>query len=436
MAADEPAAECTSTTFASLPHALTCNVFSRLPVDARARAAAVCLPWRDTLADASLWRRLDLSASCGVTCTVTEAALRGAARLARGGLQALDVSGFHAFSQEALLEVTTANAGALRELRVCLLSGNTLHYESTETLLRSAPRLQSFDADVVTCSVQEAHALLSGPDFAALRVRELCAAFDDAVPPTVVEQTTSLQALAAGIAAHTALVVVTLHATPHSTPAALDAVMDAALSRGLAMLNFEHCHLTPASAPALARLLGSCALTTLRICNAGRRTLLDLPAAALVCGALRANRTLNQIWLQTVGLWNDPAVGLALLAALTAHPSIVLVVLQDERVRPEDAAAAGAAFAALLAANSPALRELDLDGCVLGEDTLRLLLGALRGNTHLTLLHFDIAGVAADRVRAFARSTLRPAVLQAHAALRLRVCDGHGHQLDVEALAR
>jgi hypothetical protein len=78
LMADEVEAAAPGASFSSLPHALAVLVFARLPVDARARCAAVCRGWAATLADVSLWTRLDLSDSSGVTCTVNDAALHGA----------------------------------------------------------------------------------------------------------------------------------------------------------------------------------------------------------------------------------------------------------------------------------------------------------------------------------------------------------------------
>ena len=51
---------------ATLPQSLLRTILAALPVDARARACAVCRAWRDVLADATLWQVLDLSPSGGV----------------------------------------------------------------------------------------------------------------------------------------------------------------------------------------------------------------------------------------------------------------------------------------------------------------------------------------------------------------------------------
>ena len=80
-----------------LPDFLVQLVFvERLPTDARVRCALVCRAWAHALlrgADAwRCWTALDLSRGGGVTCRVHDAELAGAAALARGRLQSLDLS--------------------------------------------------------------------------------------------------------------------------------------------------------------------------------------------------------------------------------------------------------------------------------------------------------------------------------------------------------
>ena len=75
----------------TLPHFLVQRILVLLPVDQRARCATVCRGWRALLADASLWTRLDLSGSSGVTVEVSAKTLRCAAARAGGALAMLDV---------------------------------------------------------------------------------------------------------------------------------------------------------------------------------------------------------------------------------------------------------------------------------------------------------------------------------------------------------
>ena len=82
--------------FHVLPEALLCRILALLPVDERARAAAVHPSWRHALDERSLWTRLDLSSSVSVSCVkpsiasvrrrrrINAALLRGAAARAHG----------------------------------------------------------------------------------------------------------------------------------------------------------------------------------------------------------------------------------------------------------------------------------------------------------------------------------------------------------------
>jgi hypothetical protein len=165
------------------------------------------------------------------------------------------------------------------------------------------------------------------------------------------------------------------------------------------------CELSPASAPALARLLGGGALTQLDIVLRNTQ-LLDEPAAVTVASALRANSTLTGLRLGSVGLWRDAPAAALLLDALTRHPSVRKLELHNNR--SEEAAqrvAAGRMLSALVAANAPALTSLDISNCQLGDAGLAPLVDALPSNTHLRTLR--CAGN--DFSVAFARDRLLPA---------------------------
>jgi hypothetical protein len=228
-------------------------------------------------------------------------------------------------------------------------------------------------------------------------------------------------ALGAALADHASLQDVGIFNAPLGTAAALDAIVHAALARSLPSLELYHSNLGPASAPALARLLGSAALTklTLEGHNIHNYQLLDAGAAAVLGAALRANSTLTELELNDVGLWRDPAAAFALLASLVAHPSLETLCLAGNMVGPAHAACAGAALFALVAANAPALRCLKLERCGLGEAGLGPLLDALPRNGHLWSLDCPGNGPLSD---AFARDRLLPAV-RACTSLRALVTD-------------
>jgi hypothetical protein len=113
--------------------------------------------------------------------------------------------------------------------------------------------------------------------------------------------------------------------------------------------------------------VGGTALSTLDLSGDPSR-LLDEPAAVLLGTALRANTTLTAVSVTFMCLFSDAGAATALLQALTAHPSLQKLDLSfnyDEDFYHEPAAldAARVALGALVAANAPALRELDLFGC-------------------------------------------------------------------------
>jgi hypothetical protein len=384
-----------------LPLPLVLHVFSLLPVDARARAACVSRGWCATLLEVSLWTRLDLSPSSGVAVRVTDAVLAVAAAKARGQLTALDVRGCEALSFNALLAAVQANGGALRELCVGA-------HENTEQtpdagrvvrLLQAAPQLTACHADVLgDNSVADARRMLRyEPPFQPLRLRALCVVFHGGGA----DEATTLT-LAADLAAHASLKCVKMHNGMLHTLVALDAVVDAALAREMTSLQMYNCRISPASAPALARLLSGGTLTELVM---GQNTqLLDTPSVALLGDALRANSTLTSFALHW-SLWHDTEAGAALLGALTGHVSLRKLNLSSHNVTAA-AAVAGGALSALVAANAPALTELDVSHSLLGDARLRPLLEALPHNTHLRTLNITQNGLSV----AFARDVLLPAV--------------------------
>jgi hypothetical protein len=402
-------------TFASLPHALALRVFARLPADARARAACVATDWRTTADDVSLWTRLDLSRSSGVTCTVNDAALRGAAAKARGGLTALDVPGCRALTHDgstALLAAVTANAGALRELRVRASFDDVwrgpLSLDAAEALLRAAPLLRVCEIGI-SCVPTVCPLLLRGePPFGAISALELHASFDTI--PTLAERVAALEAVLADVAASRSLRCLQLIRAPLHTPAALDALIDAVLTSRLPGLGLALVHLRPASAPALARLLGSNTLQTLYI-GVLDSPLLDGPAAAVLAAALRANNTLTSLTLRSCMLFNDGAVAAKLLGALTAHPSLRKLDLSYSDCLAQTVV--GVALGALIAANASALRELNISSCRVDDLGMGPLMDALPSNTHLRKL--DCSGNAFSE--AFVRERLLPAV-RANTSLR------------------
>jgi hypothetical protein len=384
--------------FAQLPQAFLLLILALLPVDTRLRCAEVCRDWRAALTERSLWLHLALSPESGVGFA-TDALLRAAAARAGGGLLSLAVADCPLITPAALLVVATENAATLQEARLC--SGRALRSDQLEALLRGAPLLRTLHADV-QCSAAEARPLLRNePPFEALRVRRFQVGF-------AAEGEAAMLGLAADLTthatAHGSCQELRILVAPLHVPAALDAVVQAALACRLRQVELVLCHLSPASAPALARLLGGGALTTLEV-NAGGQRLLNEPAAVLLGNALRTNTTLTSLKLLHSRLWEEPAAGVALLNALTAHPSLCELSLSGDDVGAAQQQA-GAALGALVAANARTLRVLRFFRSGLGDAGMGPVVDALPHNTHLQTLYCHLNDMSA----AFVRERLLPAV--------------------------
>jgi hypothetical protein len=200
--------------------------------------------------------------------------------------------------------------------------------------------------------------------------------------------------------------------------------VDATLARRVSLVLLGACHLSPASAPPLARLVRGDTLTELSIDGGYGPAvqLLDAPGATLLANALRANTSLTALTLAQVGLWHDAAAAAELMGALTAHPRLRLLDLA--RNRPANGgfqrAEVGAMLAALLLANAPALQTLDISRSGLWDEGMGPVVEALRHNTHLTKLDCHENEVS----DAVARDTLLPA-LRANTSLRELIANGN-----------
>jgi hypothetical protein len=374
----------------------------------------VCRAWNAALAERSLWARLDLSPASGVAVTVTDELLRAAAARAGGQLEALDGSDCDDVSYDAVLAVVTASGATLCEF--CWRDNPSKSVEErvylesaeVEALLRAAPRLRIFYADVWCDAVAEAsRLLLNEPPFAPLRMRALTVNEYEAAAP----DEAAVLAFAAAVAGHPWLAELTLVRVPLNTAAALDALVDAALARRLRTVELFNGRLSPASALACVRLLGG-GLARLALVN--MPALLDVPAALLLSDALRASTTLTSVQLGNVRMWRHPAAAVLLLGALTSHPTLrKLKISRNATGTPALQAIAGAVLATLVAANAPALHTLDVSHCNLGDTGMGLLIDVLPQNNHLHTL----ACACNNMTEEFMRNRLRPAV-QANLSLR------------------
>jgi len=420
----------------ALPPTAVREILLRVPADQRARSACVCRAWRDVVADPALWTVLDLRAASGFGVRVTRELVLAAVARAQGRLEVLNVAPRmrDRLLFPALLAVATANA-TLCEVRTLafdeydwyegdgMAGRDPVHgVNELQALLLAAPALQVLEASV-TCPFAFARRLLRRePPFGPLRLSRLEVDCKFAGRDIV--------GLAADLAAHThpSLVSFSLTCSQHLplTPNELDSVVTAALALRLDTLGLYDCELTPEAVPVLCRLLSSTALTQLHIVQISvwGPCLVDEATVAVLAEALRVNRTLTHFSLKDV-LDNrrDKAV---LLLSLVGHASIydlecTCEVTGEPVFDPEavqDPVLIGLSIGALIAANSPALKALDVSSSHLGDAGLGPLCDALARNTHLRNLSIGFNGMSA----AFAAQRLLPAV-RANRSLRLLEAD-------------
>jgi hypothetical protein len=197
-------------------------VFALLPVDVRLRCREVCTAWRDVLADRSLWTRLDVSPSGGLTRPLATALFAAAVARARSALTHLDVSGCgERIEQSVLLRALVGRRSrrTLQDVRICGLGALGIGWcgLSVRILLSRTPALRVLEADLVVGDIcgqaaLDARRLLraqpgacpGAPPGCAVRVRTLFCLLP--LDRTVEEEWAApLHALAADVAAHAPL---------------------------------------------------------------------------------------------------------------------------------------------------------------------------------------------------------------------------------------
>jgi hypothetical protein len=408
-------------TFASLPLTLAQRIFLALPVDARGRACCVCRAWRDALAEPSLWTRLDMSA-VSAERRLFLPVLHGAARRARGQLRLLDLSQQLA-NLDDLLPVLTANAGSLRELHLRFVTSRHSYDGDNplvEPVLAAAPLLQVLTAEIGSCTWEDAPQLLRAePPCALLQMRHYLTVHFSSNGRSVggLERVAPFSAALADASLQPALSHLAVDYADTAQPAVMCALADAAIARRLRGLTLQSCT-PPATAP-LVRLLaqGSLAVLNLFHPNPLNMPMFDPAGAALVADALRVNTTLTELHLSRANLCVDVRVAVSLLGALVGHPSLRELLIIYEDATDEDCIVFGAALAALVAADAPALHVLDCWGNSLQDAGLAPIVDALALNRHLRTLKMGFNGMS----EAFARDRLLPAV-RANTTLRNLVC--------------
>ena len=393
-------------TLASLTAETLREVLVRLPVDSRARAAAVCRAWRDVLEDSSLWTRLDLSHTSGVEFdALTDAVLQSAAAKARGGLTVLDARHpYSVLSNGALLEVVVANSTTLTDLSCELCFSG----EELEALLRAAPSLRECHSSLKVSGLAVGRMLRNEPPFGSLRMNNMLV-----VNEPWPSDEAAMHSFATQLGAHpltlSQVSVLAVNSPPPFEDGAFDALVDVVLARRLDTFIIHNLQ-SAIPASSLARLLGSESLAKLEVTGSlGNEMLLFSGlqnAEPLLTAALRLNDKLCHLELAATGIFSDAAAAEALIRALTAHPTIREISLCNTPVAGADRARIGASLGVLVAANAPRLIFLDLSGCDLGDEGLGPPVDALKVNSKLGSLYCYGNNIS----ETFARKQLLPAV--------------------------
>jgi hypothetical protein len=410
----------------------------------------------------------------GNATTLTELHLRGAARLDNLGallraapqLRLLDVSDMKhtcALANEAKTELTELLASrapaTLRTLLVCDDLNNTLTHAQTAwrtthlaTLLAALPQLTELHARVWAENAARAGRVLRNEaPFERLRVRGMQAALDD---------DDAVRELVRDAAAHAPFRELIVHGA-RVNAAAMHALADAlaedassssssedgrAPRASLSLLACICGEMSDDGATALTRLLSSSGssggVRDLRLTAVAELCALDDAAIASRYASALSASALTTLVLDGSGWWRTPAAAAALLRGLVAHPTLTCVVLtcltsaaaafarQGADGDGDGAACVAAQLGALLAADAPALRTLQLGGhaCVV-PGVARALFGALPRNAHL--LSLDVRGLYLSA--ACVRDDVLPAV-RANGSLRaLQLGMGAGIAFGLEA---
>ena len=376
-----------------LPRACVHDVWARLPLLDRLRAASVNRAWRASInGDERLWRSLDLRFLRSVDWEQPrcDALLRFCAAKATGGLTDVDVSGCLAsdarLSEAAWQAVLAAHTGTLTRLA---FHGNgdvfgyaCLSLDDVHRVLQTCSQLQHFGVDIgwerARGSVAPLQALLEGGVVRAQRIHVGYAAEDWGGVP-------SLLRFLEVAAEHTSLKGIELVSAPLAEPHTLDALANAAEVGKWTAVDLWCCGLRSSSLPALSRLVclpmlqafstttgdGSNAYAGEHLpgfCDSIQRSTL---AAFTVCGSSL--------------LLNPGCLG-RLVGALVSHPTLIIIDF-DQMDAPEDVApAVGALFAELISANSPVLESLQIACSGLADAGLAPVVAALAKNTHLRSL--------------------------------------------------
>jgi Ran GTPase-activating protein (RanGAP) involved in mRNA processing and transport len=263
--------------------------------------------------------------------------------------------------------------------------------------VQAAPQLSLLECDLDVRSAHKALPLLNGDvTIAAVRAEFVLVNFDGAD-----DGGGDTAALLAALSSHDTLKRLSVSSVTLDA-AELDALVDVAFSRRLTSLDVYVCSLSPDSLPALSRLLRGGSLRELELIS---NPLFEEGVSAEFCAALRDAR-FSFLDLNGSRLFDFTECGIAVLEALTGHPTLRLLDLSCNRpTSPEAKLAVGEALRRLISADS-SLEEIDVQHCGLGDDALRPLFAIVAQSTRLRTLDCCDNNISPE----FARTVVLPAV--------------------------
>ena len=383
--------------FNALPPQLLTQILMAVPVDTRARCAAVCRGWRALLADPALWQVLDLSPESGVPRgLLTQELVLGVSWLAAGQLRVLKAAMFEDdIMYQACFHIMNSNRTALRSVQ----TNWRMSVDALDELLPpdGMPALEEFILDGLTGDGEELLRLLRQE---WLKPIGLFLADDDG--PSVA---TALD-LAAALATHPSLHHLTLDTVVSQDPAVINALLDAACARRISRLTMYHTvELRAAHVPAMERLL-RCDCLEMLLLDAAYDIEDEVSAeftATQVGAALKLCRSLTFLSL-SLGYWQLLSSGPVWDALTTLLDTLESLDLSGNVAEPEERVAAGRALGALIASNPPHLTELNVANMNLGDEGVELIVEGFATNTNIWNLncgfaHDDSSGLGEDFVR-------------------------------------
>ena len=378
-----------------LPEEALRVVMLSLPVDARARAACVCRAWRAFLADVSLWQVLDLTPAGGVVAErVTENLVRGAVARAAGRLRSFSFVGQPVWHVDRFFVRLMHSDGAeLQEVNAAMWMNRRL----LEEVLAAAPRLQVLGTGVSGPCAELLAMARNSPPYGPVRLSRL------RLWDTVAAEAADVLALAASLASHEKLKRMDVSDLPFAR--GLTALLGVAAEQRVSHLTLIRCTLDAECTSALARLLRRGTLTTFKMSHC-RGFLRDADCIPILCASLRTCRTLTHLQLLfSLPVGAEEHTVTELIDAVGSLPALSELEMDFGEVH--DTLACGRALGALLAANLPNLRSLDVEDCLLGDDGTAPLLDGLAANTHLRELKCDEDDLSEE----FKRARLNPALV-------------------------